>query len=156
MIASMDALTVRPANPDDYDTIVAVVNEWWGREVAAGLPRLFLQHFHSTSLVAERGGELIGFLVGFVSPSRPAEVYIHYVGVQPGHRRSGLARRLYGHFLSQPSVAQCKFVRAVTSPLNVGSVEFHKRMGFEVSDPVVDYNGRGRSMVVFSRTLHSS
>jgi ribosomal protein S18 acetylase RimI-like enzyme len=152
----MDEVSFRQAAPDDHDKIVPVLNDWWGREVAAGLPRLFLQHFHSTSLVAEQGGDLIGFLIGFVSPSQPAEAYIHYVGIHPGHRRSGLARHLYGHFLSQPSVAKCAWVRAITSPLNAGSIEFHEHMGFDVSDPVVDYNGPGRDMVVLTRALHSS
>jgi hypothetical protein len=31
---------------------VAIVNDWWGRPIAGSLPRLFLDHFNRTSLVA--------------------------------------------------------------------------------------------------------
>ena len=35
------------------------------------LPKLFFVHFRDTSFVAERNGELSGFLVGFLSQSEP-------------------------------------------------------------------------------------
>ena len=66
-------LIVRAARPADYDTIIAVVDGWWGRAMSAGLPRLFLDHFFGTSLIAEHDGELAGFLIGFGSPSKPEE-----------------------------------------------------------------------------------
>src|SRR6185369_13159513 len=66
---------IRPARAADYDPIAAVVDDWWGRPVLPGLPRLFLEHFHRTSLVAEEDGALVGFLVGLLSPSRPDEAY---------------------------------------------------------------------------------
>jgi hypothetical protein len=75
-----EAVGVRVACPEDYDRIVAVVDDWWGRPVRASLPRLFLDHFWSTSRVAEDGQELAGFLVAFVSPSLPHVAYLHFVG----------------------------------------------------------------------------
>ena len=63
--------TIRPARPDDYDRIAAVADDWWGRPILAILPRLFLDHFHRTSRVAETAGELRGFVIGFGSPSEP-------------------------------------------------------------------------------------
>jgi hypothetical protein len=59
----------RAAEPADYDRIVAVMDDWWGRVVHTGLPRLFLNHFHRTSIIAERDGDLAGFLVGFLLPA---------------------------------------------------------------------------------------
>jgi hypothetical protein len=41
----------------------------------------------------------------------------------------------------------------VTSPVNVGSIAFHRSLGFSVSDPVADYDGPGADRVVFSRSL---
>ncbi|MGW2222269.1 hypothetical protein ACWCSD_45380, partial [Nonomuraea sp. NPDC001684] len=34
---------LRPAEPDDHGRIVAVLDDWWGRPISAGLPRLFLR-----------------------------------------------------------------------------------------------------------------
>lgn len=61
---------VHVASPNDYDRIVAVVDDWWGRPVVAGLPRLFLDHFWNTSRVAEDEQGLAAFLVAFMSPAQ--------------------------------------------------------------------------------------
>ena len=46
----------RSAVPEDRAWIVAVVDAWWGRPLARSIPRLFLEHFHQTSFVAEETG----------------------------------------------------------------------------------------------------
>jgi ribosomal protein S18 acetylase RimI-like enzyme len=149
----MTELTTRPAVPGDYDAIAAVVDAWWGRAVLASLPRLFLDHFHRTSLVVSDQRGLAAFLVGFPSPSTPAEAYIHFVGVRPDLRAAGLARRLYEEFFELVSGDGRVTVSAITSPGNETSIAFHRRMGFQVTGPVTDYNGRGSSVMVFEREL---
>jgi ribosomal protein S18 acetylase RimI-like enzyme len=144
----------RPARPEDYDAIAAVVEEWWGRPILDSLPRLFLDHFHRSSLVVDGpDGALHGFLIGFVSPSEPEQAYIHFVGIAPQARGSGLGRALYETFFAAARTAGCRSVSAVTSPLNEASIRFHRAMGFQVSDPVPDYNGPGHDLVTFRRTL---
>ena len=53
----MTDIPLRPARPEDYERIAAVADDWWGRPILQVLPRLFLDHFHRTSLVAERSGD---------------------------------------------------------------------------------------------------
>jgi ribosomal protein S18 acetylase RimI-like enzyme len=146
-------ITVRTARPDDHDLIVRVVDEWWGRPIANVLPRLFIDHFHATSLIAELDGDLVGFLIGFHSPSARDEAYVHFVGVSPAVRGSGLARRLYETFFAAAVRDGCTRVRAITSPVNSGSIAFHRAMGFTVNGPVPDYDGPGIERILFERTL---
>jgi len=146
-------IAVRAARPADYDAIAAVADAWWGRPIVGVLPRLFLDHFHGTSLVAERDAALAGFLVGFLSPSRASEAYIHFVGVAPHLRRTGLAGDLYARFFALAEGHGRTAVSAVTSPVNTGSIAFHRRMGFAVAGPVQDYNGPGHDLVAFRREL---
>jgi ribosomal protein S18 acetylase RimI-like enzyme len=142
------------ARPGDYDEIIAVVDDWWGRPVAGSLPRLFLDHFHRTSLVArDSGGGLAGFLVGVLSPSRAGRAYIHFVGVSPDARGTGLGRRLYQEFFALAREAGCVGAGAITAPVNAASIAFHRSMGFTVTGPVEDYDGPGRHMMVFDRVL---
>jgi ribosomal protein S18 acetylase RimI-like enzyme len=144
---------IRPAQPGDHRRISPVMDGWWGREVRAMLPRLFLDHFHRTSFVAERGSELAGFLVGLLSPSIPDLAYIHFVGVDPASRGTGLGRELYRRFFALALEDGRERVRAVTSPQNTGSIAFHRAMGFSVTGPVADYDGPGTSRMVFERSL---
>jgi len=147
------AVHLRGACPEDYDRIVAVVDEWWGRPVSQALPRLFLDHFWSTSWVAEDESGLAAFLIGFVSPSQPHVAYVHFAGVRPDHRRSGIAPALYEQFASYARDQGCTEVRAVTAPGNAGSIRFHKGLGFSASAPAEAYNGPDQPMVVFRRPL---
>jgi len=156
-------IAIRQLSPADHRTVASVIDEWWGgRQMSRALPRLFFDHFCATSLAAERDGELAGFLVGFISPSRPAEAYIHFVGVHPAERGNGLGRQLYERFFETARAADCRLVRAVTAPVNQDSVRFHRRMGFviEPGDAEVNgvpvtagYDGAGQDRVRFTKTL---
>lgn len=147
-------ITLRTARASDYDGIIAVADDWWGRPVHGALPRLFLDHFHNTSLIAGRfSGELAGFLVGFGSPAQRDCAYIQFVGVAPKERRSGLARSLYRAFFEMAAADGRSVVRAVTAPVNSASIAFHTAMGFTVTGPVDGYNGPSSAMILFERRL---
>jgi ribosomal protein S18 acetylase RimI-like enzyme len=151
------AVKIRNLTPSDYGAVIGVIDEWWGgRRMAGMLPRLFFEHFAGTSFAAEANGILAGFLVGFCSQSQPGEAYIHFAGIQPGERGRGLGRRLYETFFEAAVARGCILVRAVTAPVNSGSVAFHRRMGFEIEHgdlqrdgiPVTaDYDGPGQDRV---------
>jgi ribosomal protein S18 acetylase RimI-like enzyme len=159
----MNELLIRHAEPSDYQPIIAVVDEWWGgRRMAGMLPKLFFVHFQPTSFVAEHKGESVGFVTGFVSQTFPGEAYIHFVGVHPAFRKDGLARALYERFFAAVQNFGCSTVRCVTSPVNKGSISFHRRMGFSVEDsekvvdgtPVIEgYDGKGEDRVLFYKVL---
>jgi GNAT superfamily N-acetyltransferase len=156
-------VVIRPIRPSDYQPVISVIDDWWnGRHVADMLPHLFFEHFTDTSFAAERDGELVAFLIGFRSQSRPAEAYIHFVGVHPDERGHGLGRQLYEHFFAAVRARDCRLVRAVTSPVNRSSVQFHERMGFVIEPgdanvsgvPVtVGYDGTGQDRVRFTKHL---
>ena len=146
-------MEIRAATSADYDRVIAVLDDWWGgRQMRPMLPRLFFDHFGETSLVVEDDGRLEAFLVGFLSPARPDEAYIHFVGVRPGCRRSGLARALYERFFELARAGGRTSVRCVTSPANEGSVAFHRRLGFD-AEHVTAYDGPGADRVVFEKRL---
>lgn len=145
-------MNVHPATPADYDRIIAVADDWWGREIHPVLPRLVLDHFHRTSFVAETSGDLAGFLVGFLSPSLRDTAYIHFAGVNPAHRGTGLGRRLYEAFFALARADARTTVRALTSPQNTASIAFHRAMGFTTAD-APSHDGPSKDKVLFHRRL---
>ena len=125
-------LVIRPADPDDYDRVIASVDAWWsGRQMAAMLPRLFFIHFRPWTSVAEHGGAIVGFLAAFQSQTDPGQVYCHFIGVDPDRRRERIGEQLYIRLFADAAGVDCREVLAVTSPVNRASVAFHRRMGFE-------------------------
>jgi len=152
---SASGAVVRHAQPSDYARVIQHVNAWWGgREMAPMLPKLFFLHFEGTSFVAEReDGTLAGFLVGFLSQTNAEEAYVHFVGVAPDQRGTGLGRDLYERFFESVRDAGRSVVRCVTSPVNETSVAFHEALGFEVDRVAPDYDGPGEDRVLLVKRL---
>lgn len=154
---------LRQLRPTDYPAVISVLNLWWGgRPMTDMLPKLFFHHFHNTSLIMEKEGELVAFLVGFISPACSEEAYIHFVGVHPDYRRQGLAGHLYQRFFDIVSKQGCRTVRCLTSPSNRRSIQFHSRLGFQLIPsrtllegiPIhKDYDGPGRDRVLFVKEM---
>lgn len=149
------AVAIRHVQPSDYGRVIQHVNEWWGgREMAPMLPRLFFIHFESTSFVADRDdGTLAGFLIGFLSQTEDDTAYVHFIGVAPDERGSGLGRELYEHFFDAARLSGRAVVRCVTSPRNTLSLAFHEALGFEQEGVAEDYDGAGNSRVLLAKRL---
>ena len=126
-------LKFRNAEPSDRARILAVMPEWWGgRDLTAMLHELFFEHCSDTCFVAERGKELVGFLVGFLSQAHPEEAYIHFVGVHPEFRKGGVGTQLYERLFEVCRRNNRKIIKGCTSPVNTGSIAYHARIGFEI------------------------
>jgi ribosomal protein S18 acetylase RimI-like enzyme len=153
---------LRPLAESDFPAVAARVDEWWGRPVRGALLRLFFEHFLPMSHAAEKGGVLVGFIVGFQSQTHPRVAYAHFVAVAPEARRHGLGRTLYEAFFESARARGCTSVEAITAPINTRSITFHQSLGFELvaSDTVVDgfpvsfeHEGPGQHRVRLRRTL---
>lgn len=156
-------MLIRNLKESDYNSIISVVDEWWGgRHMADMLPKLFFRHFNDTSFVADEDGQFVGFLIGFISQSYVDEAYIHFVGIHPDYREKGIGRKLYLAFFEKVAKKGCKTVHSVTSPVNKVSINFHTRMGFQIEkgDSDVDgllvhtnYDGPSQARVLFIRRV---
>ncbi|ASS75236.1 GNAT family N-acetyltransferase [Tumebacillus algifaecis] len=147
-------MEIRAVAEHDYAHVVRVVNDWWGgRSMADMLPKLFFVHFQETSFVVEDAGEVVAFLIGFVSQTFPQEAYIHFVGVHPQYRKQKLGKRLYDLFFERVREKGCTTVRCVTAPMNHGSIAFHTQLGFQIEKVAEDYDGRGQNRVLFVKKV---
>jgi GNAT superfamily N-acetyltransferase len=160
----MTDILVRPARESDQPALVRLVDEWLGRPTHQQLPRLWLQHFAGTSFVAEDGsGRPVGLAVGFVSQDRPAEAYLHLLGVAPGQRRRGVGRALAGAFGEAVAARGARTVTTIAWPGEPGCLRFLGALGFTVdagpgtrrlygTPARTDWNREGDDQVVLTRS----
>lgn len=135
-------LTVRNSEPADHKRIISVMKDWWGgRDLTWMLPKLFLVHFCDTSFIIEKEEDLMAFLIGFLSQSKTNEGYIHLVGVHPNYRGMGIGEFLYHRFFQICKANSRDTIRSCTSPVNKGSIEFHRKIGFNILQGNADVDG---------------
>lgn len=146
-----DSATIREMNKADFNYITSVMDRWWGGPGGQRADPHFFYELGDSALVAERQGDLAGFLLGFVATNTGVG-YIHLVGIHPDHRRQGVGQELYETFAKRCAEAGAKSLKAISPVGDEGAVRFHEALGFS-HEKVADYAGPGRSRVVYSRGL---
>ncbi len=142
----------RPITKPDFDRIVEVIDRWWGGPISTFAHPIFFYELGEHALVVEEGGQMIGFLLGFIAQGSEKIGYVHLVGIHPDFRRRGVGRMLYAAFTEACRGAACVRIKAITTLGNDGSKAFHLALGWDAQE-VDDYAGPGRRRVVFTREL---
>ena len=155
-----------PLEERDFEFISKNLDIWWsGRNMSPMLPRLWFKDFSATSFVIRQADEPIAFLVGYISPTHPEKAYVHFIGVNPTHRNSGLGKNLYKTFGLKVSKLGATKIEAVTSTLNSQSLKFHESIGFIAIEldghttlptsamGIKDYDGAGEDRVLLRKEL---
>jgi GNAT superfamily N-acetyltransferase len=145
-------MTPRPITKADFDQIVLVIDRWWGGPISTIAHPIFFYELGEHALVVEEQGEMIGFLLGFITHGEVRTGYVHLVGIHPDHRRRGVGRLLYAAFTDACRAAGSERMKAITTLGNEGSKAFHLALGWDARD-VDDYAGTGRRRVVFTKDL---
>jgi len=143
-------METRGLTQDDFGEIVSVIDRWWGGPTSALAHPLFFHELGDDALVVEDDGRVVGFLLGFVTAAGTG--YVHLVGIDNDYRRRGVGRRLYESFTLRARERGARRMKAITTPGNHGSIEFHRALGYGV-ELVSDYAGPGRDRYVFTRDL---
>ena len=151
----------------DFDQIITDIADFWSdwdAERIENIKRLhnpiFYYEFGNTAYVMKEGEKITGYLLGFYSQTAPV-AYVKFIGVRQSHRKRGIGRRLYEHFIRIAKTHGCNELKAITSPGNKGSVAFHRSIGMELLGepdeediPVVrDYGGPGIDRRVFTKKI---
>ena len=146
---------------EDFDQVLAEFDQFWEHHRTAALHHpTIIYEFGNSAFVIKEAGRVLAYLFGFLSQTEPVG-YVHLLSVRRGFRRQGLANRLYAHFEQYARSRGCSRLKAITSPVNVLSIDFHKGIGMLPSGepnsqglPVVkDYAGPDLDRVVFIKNL---
>lgn len=145
-------MQTRAMTKNDFDRIVEVIDHWWGGPISTFAHPIFFYELGDQAIVAEDGGEMIGFLLGFVAHAPVPTGYVHLVGIHPDHRRRGVGRALYATFTERSRASGCVRMKAITTPGHEGSLRFHAALGWTTTEDE-DYAGTGRRRIVFTKEL---
>jgi L-2,4-diaminobutyric acid acetyltransferase len=82
-------------------------------------------YFRSTSVVARRGAELVGFVLGFAVPDEPTTLFVWQIGVAASARRLGLGSRLLDHLIDRVATTH---LEATVTPGNASSAALFRSL----------------------------
>lgn len=78
-------------------------------------------HFASTSIVAERNGEMAGFISGYRVPDRPDTLFVWQVAVAEQARGMGLASRMLIELMARPDLKEVSYLETTITEDNAAS-----------------------------------
>lgn len=146
--------TIRQAESEDHASVAAVVDAWWGRKpMRQMLPRLFFVHFRETSLLPRSEASSSASSAAFSPKATPRRRMCISSGSTRLTEAKDWPRALYERFFEAARGHGRSLVRSVTSRTNLGSIEFHRRLGFEIEGEAANYDGEGSARVLFVKSI---
>jgi L-2,4-diaminobutyric acid acetyltransferase len=147
-MTSVDGILSRRPRPEDAAPLRRLIGEVGTLEQNSCYSYLLLcTHFASTCLLAERRGELVGFVLAYRPPSHPEWLFVWQVGVSSSARGVGLGRRMLTELIDQPAARSARFLTATVSPDNAASLALFR--GFARAQEVPCEHGPGFASALF-------
>ncbi|MGD8430309.1 MAG: diaminobutyrate acetyltransferase [Ectothiorhodospiraceae bacterium] len=114
-MADSDGITLRKPTVDDGAPLHRLVAECKPLDENSMYCNLLqCTHFADTCIVAEKEGELVGFVSGYRMPANPEIYFLWQVGVSERGRGHGLGRRMIQSILSRDD---CRGVRELNTTI---------------------------------------
>lgn len=147
---------------NDFDQITKDISDFWGSDRTLYLHHPYLVYeFGNTAFVIKDNGVVIAYLFGFFSQTESVG-YVHLIGVREKYQKQGLGTLLYDKFIMVAKSHGVKKIKAITTPTNNKSINFHQKkigmtlLGLPNQDGINvirDYSGVNNDRVVFERLI---
>jgi [ribosomal protein S18]-alanine N-acetyltransferase len=117
----------------------------------------FVRHPRSTTTVAVRGGEIVGFcVVDWKLEAGHKLGHFITIDVAPELRRNGLGRLLMQTGEARLAEMGCIAITLEVATGNRGAQVFYERLGYQRTGRIPGYYADGTDALVMRKTLHSA
>ncbi len=82
---------------------------------------ILCEHFSGTCVVAEKDGDIIGFVSAYIPPKKSDVVFVWQVAVEERARGMGLAGAMLEEVIGRPACTGVRYMETTVSPGNVAS-----------------------------------
>jgi ribosomal-protein-alanine N-acetyltransferase len=153
MVSARIDPVLRSARPEDLPRLWALDRLCFEPGIAYSRReiRRFLALPGAGSVLAETGGELMGFALGY--PDAPDVARVVTLDVHPDFRRHGLGRRLLRELLALLAAAGSTRALLEVDVRNSGAIEFYRGEGFRETRRLPSYYARGLDAFEMTKAL---
>lgn len=148
-------------NQSDFLQILSEIEDFWGSDRTLHFHHpMFVNEFLNTSYVIKKDNKVLAYLFGFISQTENTG-YVHLVGVRQQFQRQGFGKKLYDFFITTLRQKNISSLKAITTPTNSKSINFHIKMGMKMTGEQIDngvkvirnYSGYGQDRVIFQMEI---
>jgi ribosomal-protein-alanine N-acetyltransferase len=145
--------SLRDIHPGDFEQLYRLDQVCFEPGVAYSRDELsrFLSMTSFDGVVAESGGEIAGFAIGYLARGKIAHVVT--LDVDPGRRREGLGRSLLEDLLGRFAGQGARRARLEVSTENRGAIAFYEKLGFARVGRIRDYYSPGADAFEMEKLL---
>jgi len=93
-------------------------------------------HFASTCMIAERDGDLVGWISGYRPPEEPDTLFVWQVAVSENARGLGLAKKMIGALLASDGARGVKRIKTTITESNAASWAMFKGAAKALDAPI--------------------
>ena len=146
-----DVLLLRDYREADFDALVSLDCECFEPGIAYSNRdmRRFLSFATRVALVAERGGRIAGFCIGYRAPG--GRGHIITLDVRAEDRRTGVGKALLEATIARMRQAGVSETTLEVDVDNTRAIGFYERLGFERRGELPDYYGPNRHALEMAR-----
>lgn len=99
---------------------------------------LLCTDFAETCVLAERDGEILGWVSGYIPPNAPNTFFVWQVAVHERARGQSLGRRMIEDLLARPAAAGAMQLRTTITPDNAASWALFKSVARHLNTEISD------------------
>lgn len=120
--------TMRKPRMEDGASVWKLIGDMDGLELnSAYFYLLMCRDFADACLIAEKDGEVAGFVIGYRPPERQDALFVWQIGVAPWARRQSLGSRMLESLLRRPELEPVRYLEATVTPDNRASRNMFQR-----------------------------
>lgn len=145
--ASVATVVLRHPTVRDGLTIWRLVGEAGTLDLNSTYAYLMVcRDFAETCIVADEGGRVSGFVVGYRPPRRRDVVFIWQIGVAPAARGRGIGSRMLDRLLASRGCAGVRVLETNVTPSNEASRALFHALARRLGAPVTELDGFASSL----------
>ncbi len=131
---------LRPPQTQDGPALWRLVQETGVLDLNSAYAYLLLgEHFAATSVVAEKDGEIVGFISGYIPPQTPGSIFIWQVGVAASMRKQGLALEMLLAILKREACTDIQALNTTITPSNTASRALFASLAKAVNGTLIEH-----------------
>jgi [ribosomal protein S18]-alanine N-acetyltransferase len=148
--AGPDDIVIRTFRPGDLGEVMELDHEVFGGYDPMVFTT-FYEYYPKTTLVAERLGTVVGFVLGF--KHSPLEGRVFWLAVKPGYQSRGIGRRLLTNMLKLFRMMGSMSATLEVRISNAKAQALYTSMGFVMTSISPGYYSDGEAAIIMRRSL---